>query len=65
LRLDLKWEEIAELDPAYLENYSPEINNLVDKVKEIVRPKIADRCDKMRFLERAEPINLTELYSFV
>lgn len=65
LRLDLKWEEIAELDPAYLENYSPEINNLVDKVKEIVRPKIVDRCGKMRFLDRAEPINLTELYTRV
>ena len=65
LCLELDWEEIAETETDDLENYSPEINEIVYKLREIVRPKIEKFCGNMRLLVRSEPISLDDFYTRV
>jgi predicted NACHT family NTPase len=65
LRLDLKWEEIAEPDPLYQKNYSIEMNAIAEETRKIVRHKIKELCGNMNFLTRSEPISLDDIYTRV
>ncbi len=71
-RLDLKWQEIAEL-PKYAESEPDEqnqhnsigINALVQEVREMVKPLIQERCGTMRVLDMNQPIGLKDIYTNV
>jgi predicted NACHT family NTPase len=65
LRLDLKWQEIAEIDLAYLENYSDAINKLVEQTRNFVHITINKMCKKTYFLYPNKSINLYETYTIV
>lgn len=65
LRLDLKWEEIAQPDPFDRENYSSEMNAIAEETRKIVSHKIQELCGNMNFLTRSEPISLDDIYTRV
>lgn len=65
LRLDLKWQEIAELDEEDLSNYSNRINKLVEQLRRIVHTTITKLCGKTHFLDCSKSIGLHELYTKV
>lgn len=65
LRLDLKWQEVAELNEENLINYSDRLNQIVDKCRKIVRPVIRKLCGQPHFLESAKSIKMHELFTKV
>lgn len=65
-QLGLNWEEIAE--PEMLEpeqNHSPDINALLEEVRQGIQPYIQERCGTMRVLDMNQPIALGEIYTSV
>ena len=64
-RLGLNWEEIYELDPNEIQNYTSEVNALVDRVRKMVRPKIEERRGNIRLLARSEAVSLDDIYPLV
>lgn len=65
LRLDLKWQEVAELNEENLINYSDRLNQIVDKCRKIVRPVIRKLCGQTHFLESAKSIKMHEFFTFI
>ncbi|WP_445636857.1 helix-turn-helix transcriptional regulator [Nostoc sp. DSM 114161] len=67
-RLDLEWEEIVA-EPASESEVNQEksinIDAIVQKVREKIKPSIQERCGAMRVLDMAQPIGLNDIYTSV
>jgi predicted NACHT family NTPase len=65
-QLGLNWEEIAEPElPEQEQNNSPDIDALVQEVRQRIQPYIQERCGTMRVLDMTQPIGLGEIYTSV
>jgi len=71
-KLELPWREIAELtfEPFSLPVEEPSPNgvsaaNLVEKIRELCRPQILQRCGLMRVLDMTQPLELDDIYTSV
>jgi predicted NACHT family NTPase len=64
--LDLDWRSIADLETAEIEIEStPEIDSLVQTIRQQVSPDILHRCGKMRILDMEQEIEYGDIYSSV
>ncbi|MHC5747964.1 MAG: NACHT domain-containing protein [Nostoc sp.] len=64
--LDLDWVEIAELEDGEEQaNKTFTIDELVQEIREKVRPYIQERCSTMRVLDMSQSIGLDDIYTNV
>ena len=65
--LELRWQEIAELDKVEVTNDSnlKELELLVQKVKQKIAADVTDRCGTMRVLDMTQPVDLDRIYTDV
>jgi predicted NACHT family NTPase len=66
MALGLDWISIADLETAEIEIEStPQIDNLVQTIRQQVSPDILHRCGKMRILDMEQEIEYGDIYSSV
>lgn len=64
--LGLEWGEIAELEDGEKQAVKTSgIEDLVQEIREKVRPDIQERCGTMRVLDMTQPIGLNDIYTDV
>jgi predicted NACHT family NTPase len=63
--LGLDWELIADLDTEEVETATPEIDTLVQTIRQQVSADILERCGKMRILDMEQPIEYGDIYTDV
>ncbi|BBC23461.1 NACHT domain-containing protein [Pseudanabaena sp. ABRG5-3] len=65
--LELRWQEIAELDEVEVTNNSSlkELEILVQEVKQKIAADVTDRCGTMRVLDMTQPVDLDRIYTDV
>ena len=65
--LELRWQEIAELDEvAVIDDRNPkELELLVQEVRQKIAADVRDRCGTMRVLDMTQPIDLDRIYTDV
>ena len=67
-RLNLEWEEIVAepaSEPEVNQDNSIDIDAIVQKVREKIKPLIQERCGTMRVLDMTQPIGLNDIYTSV
>jgi predicted NACHT family NTPase len=67
IRLDLNWEIIALSSLCDTKDTASisEIDNLVQEIREKIKPSILKRCGIMRVLDMTQPIQLNDIYTDV
>jgi predicted NACHT family NTPase len=67
IRLDLNWEIIASSSLWHTDDIESisDIDNLVQEIREKVKPSILKRCGIMRVLEMTQPMQLNDIYTNV
>ncbi len=65
--LELKWQEIAELDECVVtdDGNQQDLKLLVKEVKQKIAADVTDRCGTMRVLDMTEPVDLDRIYTDV
>ena len=65
--LELRWQEIAELDKVEVTNDSnlKELELLVQEVKQKIAADVTERCGTMRVLDMTQPVDLDRIYTDV
>jgi predicted NACHT family NTPase len=63
--LDLRWEEVAELETDDKQNRPPNIDELVEAVRINIYDSIQTKCGSMRVLDMTQPIDLNAIYTNV
>ena len=65
-KLDLNWEEIAGIasQPIAQDTINPSVE-LVQMLRDRIRPHLQERCGKMRVLDMSQPIDLDDIYTSV
>jgi predicted NACHT family NTPase len=65
--LELRWQEIAELDEVEVTNDSnpKELELLVQEVKQKITADVTERCGTMRVLDMTQPVDLDRIYTDV
>ncbi|MEH2255350.1 NACHT domain-containing protein [Nostoc sp.] len=63
-RLDLEWEEIVA-EPEVSQDNSIDIDAIVQRVREKMKPLIKQCCGTMRVLDMSQPIGLNDIYTSV
>jgi predicted NACHT family NTPase len=63
--LELRWQEIAELDEVEVTNNSSlkELEILVQEVKQKIAADVTERCGTMRVLDMTQPVDLDRIYT--
>ncbi len=65
-RLELDWEEIAAPKPPNKEDKTcPDIDTLVQNLRQKIRSSIQQRCGTIRVLDMTQPIGLIDIYTNV
>jgi predicted NACHT family NTPase len=67
IRLDLNWEIIASSSLWHTDDIESisDIDNLVQEIREKVKPSILKRCGIMRVLDMTQPMQLNDIYADV
>ena len=65
-KLELNWEEIAGIasQPIAQDTINPSVE-LVQMLRDRIRPHLQERCGKMRVLDMSQPIGLDDIYTSV
>jgi predicted NACHT family NTPase len=63
--LNQDWRSIADLDTEEVETATPEIDTLVQTIRQQVSADILERCGKMRILDMEQPIEYGDIYTDV
>jgi predicted NACHT family NTPase len=65
--LELRWQEIVELDEVEVTNDSnlKELELLVQEVKQKIAADVTERCGTMRVLDMTQPVDLDRIYTDV
>jgi predicted NACHT family NTPase len=59
------WRSIADLETEEVETATPEIDTLVQTIRQQVSADILERCGKMRILDMEQPIEYGDIYTDV
>jgi predicted NACHT family NTPase len=59
------WRSIADLETAEVETATPEIDTLVQTIRQQVSADILERCGKMKILDMEQPIEYSDIYTDV
>jgi predicted NACHT family NTPase len=63
--LNQGWRSIADLETEEVETATPEIDTLVQTIRQQVSADILERCGKMRILDMEQPIEYDDIYTDV
>jgi predicted NACHT family NTPase len=63
--LNQDWRSIADLETEEVETATPEIDTLVQTIRQQVSADILERCGKMRILDMEQPIEYGDIYTDV